>query len=973
MMKKCMNDVVGIMVFVVCVIIILSSNLAMSENSNNKVVVRVKVGVVVDGKRRAGRMGLKCIKIALSDLYQTQTHHHPHYTTRLVLHTTDSNSDVVAAAAAAADLIKNVQVQAIIGPETSSEANFVVELGEQAQVPIISYSASSPTLSRSSYFFRATENQVSQVKAISALVEAFGWKQVVPIYSNDEYGEGLIPILTDALLEVNARVPYRSVIPLSPTVDQIAEELHKLMNMETRVFIVHTNDMSFGANIFTKAEEIGMFKEGYVWIMTNTMTNLIGTMAPSVVYSMNGVLGIKTYVPESKGVTDFRKRWKIEFKNEDLNVFGLWAYDAAKALAMAVEDVFGNHHNGTLGFHNKNKNASSTDLDSFGVSLSGSELREALLSIRFEGLAGNFSLANGQLQSSTYQIINVVNGSGENGIGFWNHKHGLLRNLTLLNTTTASTTYNTFKDNLDPIMWPGGSKLSIPKGWDIPKNKTKLKVGVPLRNGFKEFVNVSYYNLSSDKSNVTGFCIEIFKAVMEILPYKIDYEFIPFVNSSRGTYDDLVYQVYLGNFDAVVGDITIRANRSLYVDFTLPYTESGVQMIVPVKDQRSKNAWVFLKPLTLDLWVASASFFVFIGFVVWALEHRINEDFRGPPLHQIGTSFWFSFSTMVFAHRERVISNMARFVIIIWVFVVLILTQSYTASLTSFLTVQQLQPTVTSVTQLLQNKDNVGYLEASFVYGILKKLGFHESQLKVYKSKKELDEAFSKHTTSSSRDQGIAAAFDEIPYMKLFLREYCSKYTMVGPTIKTDGFGFVFPRGSPLIPDVSKAILNITEGDTLKKIEKKWFESQTNNCPDPYSVQALSSKPSSLGLESFWGLFLIAGVSSLAALAIHGAMFVYSQRHVILSSTQPHHDDVVSWSSIWKRIRTMFRIFDQKDLSSHTFKKRPHQESEPSSFTIRGSPSSSSIVQLGVEDTLDQDATANANSHPSPSTNSNHT
>ncbi|KAK3032403.1 hypothetical protein RJ639_036420 [Escallonia herrerae] len=60
------------------------------------------------------------------------------------------------------------------------------------------------------------------------------------------------------------------------------------------------------------------------------------------------------------------------------------------------------------------------------------------------------------------------------------------------------------------------------------------------------------------------------------------------------------------NYDAVVGDITIIANRSLYVDFTLPYTESGVTMIVPVKDRKEKSAWVFLKPLTWDLWVTSA-------------------------------------------------------------------------------------------------------------------------------------------------------------------------------------------------------------------------------------------------------------------------------------------------------------------------------------------------------------------------------
>lgn len=137
---------------------------------------------------------------------------------------------------------------------------------------------------------------------------------------------------------------------------------------------------------------------------------------------------------------------------------------------------------------------------------------------------------------------------------------------------------------------------------------------------------------------------------------------------------------------------------------------------------------------------------------------------------------------------ERVLSNLTRLVICIWVFVVLILTQSYTASLTSLLTVQQLQPTVTNVSQLIKNGDNVGYLEASFVYGILKSLGFNDSQIKVYKSIQELHDAFSNYP---SAHDGIAAAFDENPYINLFLRKHCSGYSMIEPTFKTDGFGFV--------------------------------------------------------------------------------------------------------------------------------------------------------------------------------------
>lgn len=104
-------------------------------------------------------------------------------------------------------------------------------------------------------------------------------------------------------------------------------------------------------------------------------------------------------------------------------------------------------------------------------------------------------------------------------------------------------------------------------------------------------------------------------------------------------------------FDAVVGDTTIGANRSKYVDFTLPYTESGLTMIVLAKNNKG-NAWIFLKPLRLDLWLMTGAAFIFTGAVVWALEHRVNDEFRGPLHNQAGVMLWFSFSTLVFAQSS---------------------------------------------------------------------------------------------------------------------------------------------------------------------------------------------------------------------------------------------------------------------------------------------------------------------------------
>uniref|UniRef100_A0A3N7G0I9 Glutamate receptor n=1 Tax=Populus trichocarpa TaxID=3694 RepID=A0A3N7G0I9_POPTR len=786
------------------------------------------------------------------------------------------------------------------------QANFVIDLGEKAQVPIISFSATSPSLTsiRSSYFLRATQNDSAQVNAISAIVQAFGWREAVPIYIDNEYGEGIIPYLTDALQEVDARVPYRSVISPSATDDQIVEELYKLKTMQTRVFIVHMY-RSLGTRLFTKAKEIGMMSEGYVWIMTDGLSvDFLSSPNHSVTDTIQGVLGIKPYVPRTKELEYFRARWKRKFLRDkpnkidaELNIYGLLAYDATTALALAVEKA------GTTNFGFQKANVSSnssTDLATLGISLNGPNILRALSTTSFKGLTGDYLFVDGQLQSPAFQIVNV-NGNGGRRIGFWTPTEGLVKTL---NPRINKRMNSTATSRVSTVIFPGDT-TAVPKGWEIPTNEKKLKIGVPVKDGFSELVAVTK-DPGSNTTTFTGFCIDVFDAVVKALPYALPYEYIPFANSDgepAGTYNDLAYQVYLKNYDAVVGDITIVYNRSLYIDYTLPFTESGVSMIVPIADNNSKNAWVFMKPLTWDLWVTSFLFFVFIGFAVWVIEHRINDDFRGSASDQAGTSFWFSFSTMVFAQRERVVSNLSRAVIIIWCFVVLILTQSYTASLASLLTVEQLQPTVTDVRELIKKGEYVGYQKGSFVLGLLLDLGFDKSTLMVYSSAEECHHLFSK----GSGNGGIAAAFDELAFIKLILSRYCSKYTMIDPKFKTGGFGFVFPKGSPLVPDISRAILNVTEGDKMKQIEGAWF-GKKSTCPD--SSPSISSN--SLSLKSFWGLFLIAGLAALLALIIFVVMFVYRERNVLRSSD--------STASIWSRIENFFRIFIQRDSTSSTFR-----------------------------------------------------
>ena len=84
-------------------------------------------------------------------------------------------------------------------------------------------------------------------------------------------------------------------------------------------------------------------------------------------------------------------------------------------------------------------------------------------------------------------------------------------------------------------MW--GQKIVAPKGWKIPTDTEPLKVAIPLNPPFENFLK------KDPTKEFTGFCIDLFHKVREILKEDYDdmpYEFIPRNNDS---YDELLMSI----------------------------------------------------------------------------------------------------------------------------------------------------------------------------------------------------------------------------------------------------------------------------------------------------------------------------------------------------------------------------------------------------------------------------------------------
>ncbi|KAL8160737.1 hypothetical protein V2J09_002274 [Rumex salicifolius] len=769
---------------------------------------------------------------------------------------------------------------AIIGPQSSDLAHVVSHISSELQVPLLSFASTDPTLSSFQYpfFVRTTQNDLFQMAAIADIIEYYGWREVVAIYVDDEYGRNGISALGDKLQDKRCRIIYKAAMNPVVSRSDITDVLIKVAMTESRIMVLHTYN-SNGLEVLDVAHFLDMMGNGYVWIATNWLTDILDThspISPLDTSHVQGVITLRMHTPDSKVKRDFVSRWKnLTDKGKSkssfgLNAFGLYAYDTVWVLARALRTYL--DQGGTLSFspdsRMSNLGGDKLHVDSMSIFNGGDRLLKIIVQTNMTGLTGPVKFnTDRDLTQAAFEIINVI-GTGYRRIGYWSNYSGLTVGPPEDFYSLAAANRSSSTQELYNVIWPG-QVTEKPRGWVFPNNGRRLRIGVPYRVDYREFIA---YSPSTDTFD--GYCIDVFLAALNLLPYAVPYNLVAFGDGRvNPSINGLVKSIIAGEFDAAVGDIAITTNRTRIADFTQPYVESGLVVVAAVRREES-SAWAFLRPFTPMMWCITALSFLTVGAVVWILEHRINDEFRGPPRKQVVTILWFSFSTMFFAHRENTVSTLGRMVLLIWLFVVLIINSSYTASLTSILTVQQLSSAVKGIDSLRTSSEPIGYQKGSFARSYLRyELGIDKSRLIPLSSADEYASALKRGPDNG----GVAAVVDERAYMELFLATRC-EFTIVGQEFTKNGWGFAFPRDSQLAVDMSTALLKLSENGELQRIHDKWLKSSACSSQDTkLSVDRLE-------LKSFWGLFLICGLACLLSLLIYAFL-------VVKQFTEHYRDD----------------------------------------------------------------------------------
>ncbi|KAH0873641.1 hypothetical protein HID58_071003 [Brassica napus] len=806
-----MEILISIVIFILLFSTIKSGVLADGEDG---VYEEVRVGLVADLGSIEGKILQTSLPLALSDIY----HINNRYRTRVSVSTRDSQGDPLLALAAGTDLLETEKVEAIVGAQSLQEAKLLSAVSEKAKVPVISPLVPvSLSLKEYHHFIQLTHDSTSEAKGITKLIHDFDWKSIAFVYEDaDNWREGL-QILVDHFQDEGIHIHRIASFSNESSLGEeyMMNQLRKLKSSRTAVFVVHMSEV-FVSSLFRCAEKLGMMEQGYAWILTARTMNHFHYTDGFAIRSMQGVIGFRSYIPLSEEVESFTSRLRKQMANDGTetkhssNVIGAWAHDIASILATAVEKI--------------RLRASEN------VSLN---LLETIRQSRFKCLShGDYIQISGhKFLSGTFEIVNSPVRTGERRIGLWSCDHFYGRR----NVTASSA------NELETIIWPGGSGR-IPSHRLLAENterKKLLRVLVTSNNRFPELVAV-HYDPETGVNNASGFCIEFFSTC--ISPFNYELEFIPY---NRSNYDSLAYELSTqrDKYDAAVGDITITSNRSLYVEFTLPYTDMGIGVIERMK---KREMWTFFDPLEKSLWLASGAFFILTGIVVWLVERDVNHEFQGSWGHQLGIMLWFGFSTLVFAHREKLEKMSSRFLVIVWVFVVLILTASYSANLTSTKTVSRFQ-----LDGLLTNYASLRSTTTRLI------------------TSEDYAQALLNGT--------ISFVVDEIPYLSVFVGHYPGVFNMIDTASNSNGFGFVcaspnlmFQRGSGLAPNVSREIAKLRSSGVLKEIEKRWLRKLDSFTKSPNTDSSENEDASKrLTIQELGGLFIIAGVAHALVLALH--------------------------------------------------------------------------------------------------------
>jgi ABC-type amino acid transport substrate-binding protein len=271
--------------------------------------------------------------------------------------------------------------------------------------------------------------------------------------------------------------------------------------------------------------------------------------------------------------------------------------------------------------------------------------------------------------------------------------------------------------------------------------------------------------------------------------------------------------------DVGVAAISVTAERERIVDFSQPFYESGLSILVNAQGQSSIAALAkaLFTPDFLKLMAAVFGILVITGHLVWVFERKSNpEQFPQPYFHGVWESTWWAASTILSGgcDAKGPMAVGGRIVGAAWMLVCIIFITYFTASITTIMTVGQLTSDINGPSDLPGRR--VATVKGSTAE---KYLTARHLDTKAFPT---IDEAYA----ALGKKQVDAVVYDAPILLYYIKSSSTTKQKVVGRLFEKQGYGIALQQGSPHRKTINEALLKLRESGFIDELQSKWFGNQ---------------------------------------------------------------------------------------------------------------------------------------------------
>ncbi len=339
----------------------------------------------------------------------------------------------------------------------------------------------------------------------------------------------------------------------------------------------------------------------------------------------------------------------------------------------------------------------------------------------------------------------------------------------------------------------GGLLLTL----HLPGFSTELSVATVERTPFA---------IKQDDGTLSGFSVDLWQLVASQIGVESNLQVLE-------SFSELLAKVESGEADIAIGNISITAEREARLNFTHPVFDAGLQIMVPA-DGGSGGLIDAVFNWRMAGLVAAAALLVFVvGNLMWFFERHKAPYFQRSYRDGLWPSYWWAMHALISGGFEEHVprSIPGRILGTVLLISTLFLVSAFVATLTSAMTVSQLQSDIRSVADLPGK--NVGTTAGSTASAYLTD---RKIKHQTFDSIKALFAAV--------RNKKLEAVVHDAPILAYYAsHEGQGEVTLTGPLFKAEKYGIALAETSPLLEQVNRALLKLRENGQYQRVYERWF------------------------------------------------------------------------------------------------------------------------------------------------------